>query len=160
MLIGPKARPGTQEAADRLGQSPKDRTSSHHERVYLAAPVKIGGPDPGSGVLVVSESLEPYEATRTEIIVGPVLLGLLVTAGATGIAAWTVGRTLTPVEDMAALADEWSERHWTPASTTPAPATRSPTWGRPSTCLLDRVAGALVASSCSPPSSPTSCAPR
>ena len=132
-----------------------------NERVFLAAPVEIGGPTPGSGVLVVSRSLEPYEETRTEIIIGLVLLGLLVTAGATGIAAWTVGRTLTPVEDMAALADEWSERALDARFDDPDTGDEI----APPGTHAQRPAGPrrrvpCAANSCSPPSWPTSCARR
>jgi two-component system OmpR family sensor kinase len=143
LLIGPKASRRTQEVADRLGQVTRKTHEEHRERVYLAAPVEIGGAGPGSGVLVVSESLEPYESTRTEIIVGLVLLGLLVTAGATGIAAWTVGRTLTPVEDMAALAEEWSERALDARFDDPGTGDEIAHLGRTLNVLLDRVAGAL-----------------
>jgi two-component system OmpR family sensor kinase len=143
MLVGPKAKPRTQQVADSLGQVQSRTRIERHERVYLAAPVKIGGPQPGSGVLVVSRSLEPYEQTRTEVIVGLVLLGLLVTAGATGIAAWTVGRTLTPVEDMAALADDWSERALDARFDDPATGDEIAHLARTLNLLLDRVAGAL-----------------
>jgi two-component system OmpR family sensor kinase len=143
MLVGPEARPRTQQVADSLGQVTTRTRTVRHERVYLAAPVEIGGPQRGNGVLVVSRSLEPYEDTRTEIIVGLVLLGLLVTAGATGIAAWTVGRTLAPVEDMAARADDWSERALDARFEDPGTGDEIAHLARTLNVLLDRVAGAL-----------------
>jgi two-component system OmpR family sensor kinase len=143
MLIGPKARPKTQRVADSLGQVTTRTRKEHGERVYLAAPVEIGGPQAGKGVLVVSRSLDPYEETRTQVIIGLVLLGLLVTAGATGIAAWTVGRTLTPVEDMAALAEDWSERALDARFEDPGTGDEIAHLARTLNLLLDRVAGAL-----------------
>ncbi len=143
LLTGPKASSRTQATADRLGQVTRKTHEVHHERVYLAAPVEIGAASSDSGVLVVSESLEPYEATRTEIIVGLVLLGLLVTAGATGIAVWTVRRTLTPVEDMAALAEEWSEQALDARFDDPGTDDEIAHLGQTLNVLLDRVAGAL-----------------
>ena len=71
------------------------------------------------------------------------LLGVLVTAGATGIAAWTVGRTLTPVEDMAALADDWSERALDARFEDPGTGDEIAHLARTLNLLLDRVAGAL-----------------
>ena len=143
VLIGPRAKPRTQKVADGLGTVTERTRVEHNERMFLAAPVEIGGPDPAKGVLVVSESLEPYESTRTEIIVGLILLGLVVTAGATGIAAWTVGRTLTPVEDMAALADDWSERALDARFEDPGTGDEIAHLGQTLNVLLDRVAGAL-----------------
>jgi two-component system OmpR family sensor kinase len=142
-LIGPRVKARTQAVADELGQVHHRTRVVRNERVFLAAPVEIGGPTPGSGVLVVSRSLEPYEETRTQIIIGLVLLGLIVTAGATGIAAWTVGRTLTPVEDMAALADEWSEQALDARFEDPGSGDEIAHLARTLNILLDRVAGAL-----------------
>ena len=142
-LIGPRVKARTQAVADELGQVHTRTRVVRNERVFLAGPVEIGGPQPGTGVLVVSRSLEPYEETRTQIIIGLVLLGLIVTAGATGIAAWTVGRTLTPVEDMAALADEWSERALDARFEDPGTGDEIAHLARTLNVLLDRVAGAL-----------------
>jgi signal transduction histidine kinase len=67
----------------------------------VAAPVTIGGgAHAAPGVLVVSESLEPYEDTRIGILVVLTALGLLVTVGSTAVAAWTMSRTLAPVETV------------------------------------------------------------
>lgn len=143
LLIGPKASRRTQAVADRLGRVTRKTQEEQRERVFLAAPVEIGGTGPGPGVLVVSEGLEPYEATRTEIIIGLIVLGLLVTAGATGIARWTVGRTLTPVGDMAVLAEEWSEQALDARFDDPGTDDEIAHLGRTLNVLLDRVAGAL-----------------
>jgi two-component system OmpR family sensor kinase len=144
LLEGPRAGRHAQAVADRLGTVSTKTRNTQHERVYLAAPVAIrGGPDPGRGVLVVSESLEPYESTRTELLVGLIALGLLVTAGATGIAAWTMTRTLAPVESMAGLAEDWSEHELDARFDDRGSENEIAHLGRTMNVLLDRVAGAL-----------------
>ncbi len=132
------------EVAARLGSESKRTTTTQHERAYLAAPVTIrGGTAPGPGVLVVSESLKPYESNRTQILIGLITLGLVVTAGATGIAAWTMARTLAQVEAMAALAEDWSERELDARFDDRGSETEIAYLGRTMNVLLDRVAGAL-----------------
>ena len=142
MLIGPNAKARTQATAESLGRVQHKTRIQRHERVYLAAPVEID-PQSGTGVLVVSRSLDPYEKTRNEVTVGLVLLGLLVTAGAAGIAAWAVRRTLAPVDDMAALADDWSERALDARFEEPGTGDEFAHLARTLNLLLDRVAGAL-----------------
>jgi two-component system OmpR family sensor kinase len=142
-LDGPRAGTRIQAVADSLAHVTKRTLVERRERVYLAAPVSIRGPHPSRGVLIVSESLEPYETTRVQIIVGLVALGLVVTAGATGIAAWTVGRTLAPVESMALRAEDWSEHALDARFDDTAADDEIAHLGRTLNVLLDRVAGAL-----------------
>ena len=144
LVEGPRAGRHVRDVADRLGRVSRRTTTTQHERVYLADPVTIrGGSSPGPGVLVVSESLEPYESNRTEILVGLITLGLAVTAGATAIAAWTVSRTLAPVEAMAGLAEDWSERELDARFDDRGSENEIAHLGRTLNVLLDRVAGAL-----------------
>ena len=144
LVEGPRAGRHVRDVADRLGRVSRRTTTTQHERVYLADPVTIrGGSSPGPGVLVVSESLEPYESNRTEILVGLITLGLVVTAGATAIAAWTVSRTLAPVEAMAGLAEDWSERELDARFDDRGSENEIAHLGRTLNVLLDRVAGAL-----------------
>jgi two-component system OmpR family sensor kinase len=144
LIEGPRAGRHVQAVADRLGSVTRKTTITHHDRVYLAAPVRIrGGLSPGPGVLVVSESLQPYESNRTQILVGLLALGLVVTAGATAIAAWTMTRTLAPVEAMAGLAEDWSERALDARFDDRGSESEIAHLGRTLNVLLDRVAGAL-----------------
>lgn len=144
LVEGPKAGRRVRGVADRLGTVSRKTRTTQHERAYLAAPVTIrGGTSPGPGVLVVSESLEPYESTRTEVLVGLVALGLVVTVGATAIAAWTMSRTLAPVDAMAALAEDWSERELDARFDDRGSENEIAHLGRTMNVLLDRVAGAL-----------------
>ena len=144
VVEGPKAGRHVRAVADRLGTVSKRTTTTQHERVYLAAPVTIrGGSSSGPGVLVVSESLEPYESTRTQVLIGLIALGLVVTAGATAIAAWTMSRTLAPVEAMAGLAEDWSERELDARFDDRGSENEIAHLGQTLNVLLDRVAGAL-----------------
>jgi two-component system OmpR family sensor kinase len=144
LIEGPKAGRHVRAVVDRLGKVTKRTSTTQHERVYLAAPVTVrGGSDPGPGVLVVSESLEPYESTRTELLVGLIALGLVVTAGASAISAWTVSRTLSPVEAMAGLAEDWSERQLDARFDDRGSENEIAHLGRTLNVLLNRVAGAL-----------------
>ncbi|MCW2836770.1 MAG: hypothetical protein JWQ15_884 [Marmoricola sp.] len=143
-LEGPRAGKRVQAVAQSLAHVTRRTETVRRERIFLAAPVNIrGGPDPGPGVLVVSESLEPYHDTRTGILVGLIALGLLVTAGATAIAAWTMSRTLAPVEAMAELAEDWSERELDARFDDRGSENEIALLGRTLNVLLDRVAGAL-----------------
>jgi two-component system OmpR family sensor kinase len=143
-LEGPRAGKRVQAVAQSLAHVTRRTETVRRERIFLAAPVNIrGGPDPGPGVLVVSESLEPYQDTRTGILVGLIALGLLVTAGATAIAAWTMSRTLAPVEAMAELAEDWSERELDARFDDRGSENEIALLGRTLNVLLDRVAGAL-----------------
>lgn len=143
-IEGPQAGERVQAVAEGLRGVERRTSLTRRERVFLAAPVDIrGGPRRGRGVLVVSESLEPYEDTRTELLVGLVALGLLVTAGSTAIAAWTMSRTLAPVEAMAGLAEDWSEHDLDARFDGLGPDNEIAHLGHTLNVLLDRVAGAL-----------------
>jgi two-component system OmpR family sensor kinase len=143
-IEGPKAGTRVQALADSFADVTRKTTTTRRERVYVAAPVTIrGGPASGRGVLVVSQSLEPYQNTRTEVLVGLIALGLLVTAGTTAIAAWTMSRTLTPVQAMADLAEDWSERELDARFDDFGSENEIAHLGRTLNVLLDRVAGAL-----------------
>jgi signal transduction histidine kinase len=132
-----------QEVVDDLGTVTQRTSLTKRERAYLAGPVTIGGPDPGPGVLVVAQSLKPYEDTRAEILLGLGAMAVLVTAGATGIAAWTMHRTLAPVESMAGLAEDWSETDLDERFDGLGSQNEIAHLGHTLNLLLDRVAGAL-----------------
>ena len=145
LLDGPRAGPRTQAVARGLAGVTRRTRVDVRDRIYWAAPVTIHGDGTSSsttGVLVVSRSLEPYETTRLFIALVLVVLGLVAVAGATAIAAWTVDRALRPVEDMVALADDWSEQALDTRFDDDIGVEFSHL-GRTLNVLLDRVAGAL-----------------
>jgi signal transduction histidine kinase len=112
-----------------------------HERTFLAAPVMRAGKV--QAVVVVETRLEPYETTRNLTLAGLVVLALTVTGGSAAIAAWTVKRTLAPVESMAARAEDWSEHDLESRFDATGADDEFGRLGRTLNVLLDRVAGAL-----------------
>jgi signal transduction histidine kinase len=133
-----------QAAAESLSQVARRTTTERRERVYLAEPIAASGSGAPNAVVVVSESLEPYEATRNQVVVLLGMLGVVVTAGSTAIAAWTVRRALAPVESMAARAEEWSEHDLESRFTADTRGSDEiGALGHTLNHLLDRVTGAL-----------------
>lgn len=94
-------------------------------------------------VVVVEAPLEPYESTRNLTLIGLAAVALLVTGGSSALAAWTVRRTLEPVETMAASAEDWSEHDLESRFETTGVDDEFGHLGRTLNGLLDRVAGAL-----------------
>ncbi|MEO6606788.1 MAG: HAMP domain-containing sensor histidine kinase [Aeromicrobium sp.] len=123
-----------------LSQVPHRKSLESHDRVYLAAPIRDKA-GTTFAVVVVTESMGPYETTRIAVVIILVLLGLLVTAGSAAIAAWTMRRALIPVEVMASSAEEWSEHDLD--SRFEEFDDEIGQLGRTLNLLLDRVAGAL-----------------
>lgn len=143
LLDGPRAGKRVQATVDTLGSVTVRTTLERRDRAYVAAPVAVGGADSVNAVVVVSQSLEPYEATRTAVTVGLCVLGLVVTAGSTAVAAWTVRRALAPVETMAAQAEDWSEHDLESRFDDPVGHDEIALLSHTLNVLLDRVAGAL-----------------
>ena len=143
-IQGPDAGRRVQAVAESLSRVTARTDIERRERVYLAEPIAASGSGAPNAVVVVSESLEPYESTRTQVVALLGALGLVVTAGSTAIAAWTVRRALAPVESMAARAEEWSEHDLESRfSAGPPGADEIGALGHTLNHLLDRVAGAL-----------------
>lgn len=143
-LQGPDAGRRVQAVAESLSQVTQRTDTERRERVYLARPIAAGASRAPNGVVVVSESLEPYESTRTQVVALFGVLGLVVTAGSTAIAAWTVRRALAPVESMAARAEEWSEHDLESRFTADTRGSDEiGALGHTLNHLLDRVTGAL-----------------
>lgn len=139
-IAGPKAGKHVQATADSLSAVTVRTTIQRRERVYLAAPITSDKSSKSIAVVVVSESLEPYEATRWAVLIGLIALGVAVVGGTGAIAAWTVGRTLDPVNAMATSADDWSE-HDLESRFEPGSADNEIAHlGRTLNLLLDRVA--------------------
>lgn len=141
LVEGPRVAKHVTAAATSLSGVREETALDKFERSFLAAPVERDGKV--VAVVVVDERLEPYESTRNVTLAGLAALGLVVTGGSAAIAAWTVRRTLAPVESMAVRAEDWSEHDLESrfeASNTDDEFGRL---GRTLNVLLDRVAGAL-----------------
>lgn len=82
------------------------RTVGDDARVQAEPFTAPGG---ASGVVVVSERLEPYEEAERLALIVSLVTGVLATMAAAAIAAWATRRALRPVAVMAETAAEWSE---------------------------------------------------
>ncbi|KQW43957.1 hypothetical protein ASC77_21420 [Nocardioides sp. Root1257] len=81
-------------------------THAEHGRILADPFTATGG---ASGVVIVTERLEPYEEAERLALIVTLVTGLLTTVAAAAIAAWTTRRALRPVAVMAETAAEWSE---------------------------------------------------
>ncbi|GAA1807828.1 HAMP domain-containing sensor histidine kinase [Nocardioides hankookensis] len=81
-------------------------THAEHGRILADPFTATGG---ASGVVIVTERLEPYEEAERLALIVTLVTGLLTTIAAAAIAAWTTRRALRPVTVMAETAAEWSE---------------------------------------------------
>lgn len=141
LIEGPKTGPAVMSLVESLAGVDRQTRVERLERVFLAAPVRIDGET--RAVVVVEASLEPYESTRRAVLIGLVGLGAVVTAGSAAVAAWTVRRTLAPVESMASRAEDWSEHDLDARFDATGTDDEFARLGRTLNVLLDRVAGAL-----------------
>jgi signal transduction histidine kinase len=141
LLVGPVVRRRTQEVVESLSSVVERTRVERNERVFLALPVQVDGRP--RAVVVVAASLEPYESTRTVVLVGLVGVGALVTAGSAAVSRWAVRRTLAPVGSMASRADDWSEHALDTRFDVTGTQDEFAHLGRTLNVLLDRVAGAL-----------------
>nr|WP_302477646.1 HAMP domain-containing sensor histidine kinase [Aeromicrobium stalagmiti] len=141
LVEGPKTGTRVATVVKSLSRVEKRTRLEKDERVFLAVPVREEGTT--TAVVVVEASLEPYESTRNAVLVGLVGLGAVVTAGSAAVAAWTVRRTLAPVESMARRAEDWSEHDLDARFAATGTDDEFAHLGRTLNVLLDRVAGAL-----------------
>jgi two-component system OmpR family sensor kinase len=141
LVEGPERGERVQSVARQLSDVAKETRIRRGDRVFLARPVVHKGQK--IAVVVVTASLDPYEATRTIIIAGLIAVGAAVTAGSAALAAWAVRRTLIPVESMAERAEDWSEHDLDARFDDTGTEDEFAVLGRTLNLLLDRVAGAL-----------------
>jgi two-component system OmpR family sensor kinase len=139
----PRAGARVRQKAASLADVTKRTSVESHDRVYLAAPVTDQKSGKTIAVVVVTESMGPYETTRVAVLAVLITLGLAVTGGSAAIAAWTMRRALEPVESMAALAQDWSEHDLEGRFNRTRGDDEISQLGRTLDVLLDRVAGAL-----------------
>ncbi len=143
LVEGPRTGPQITSIVDSLSRVSTRTQVEKLDRVFLAAPVRFEGTT--RAVIVVEASLEPYESTRKLVFFGLLGLGASVTAGSAGVAAWTVRRTLAPVESMATRAEDWSEHDLDARFEATGTDDEFARLGHTLNVLLDRVAGALRA---------------
>lgn len=105
--------PALKDEADALRLTKKPRAIDVAEtHRLLATPFSLPASETAqatSGVVVVTERLQPYEQSETYALLASLVLGLLVTAAAGLMARWVTHKALAPVAVMAARASDWSE---------------------------------------------------
>lgn len=97
------------------------------------------------GVVVLTEPLGPYENSERAAFVVSVVAGGLLVLIAAGSAAWISKRVLSPVEEMATTADEWSQHDLERRFDLGAPTNEIRALGNTLDNLLERVAGVIRA---------------
>lgn len=109
-VSGPRAGSQVQSTVERLSGVTRTTRVELRDRVYVAEPIRLPGERHASGVAVAEQSTRPYEETQTVLVAGLVVLGVLVSGVTATINAWTVRRTLRPVQRMTELAAEWNDQ--------------------------------------------------
>ena len=97
------------------------------------------------GVVVMTEPLAPYERNEWTAMVVSLVAGALLVVTAAGSAAWVSRRVLSPVEQMARTADEWSEHDLERRFALGAPTNEIRALGATLDALLDKVASVIRA---------------
>jgi two-component system OmpR family sensor kinase len=140
---GPRASKRVRAKVETLARVSSRTLLESHDRVYLATPVRDGSGGV-KAVIVVTESMGPYETTRIVVLTVLAALAVLVVVGSGAVAAWTMRRALGPVEEMATLATDWSEHDLEARfDSGESRSDEISTLGHTLNVLLDRVAGAL-----------------
>ncbi|SDS86664.1 Signal transduction histidine kinase [Nocardioides scoriae] len=109
LLSGPPSGDAVVRVVEGLSRVAVETTYQRGERHYLAEPVDLAGGSERDGVVVASVSEQAYEQANAVLAGGLAALVVVVGAGTAAVTAWTVGRTLRPVQQMTDLAREWSE---------------------------------------------------
>lgn len=142
-VSGPQAGSRIQATVTSLSKVTRTTRIERRDRVYIAEPIRLRGEGHASGVAVAEESTRPYEDTQAILVGGLVVLGVLVSVVTAAITAWTVRRTLRPVQRMTALAAEWNDRDLESRFRLGPGTDEFSQLGNTLDALLDRVAQAL-----------------
>ena len=142
-VSGPRAGSRVQSTVEGLSKVTRKTRVGLGDRVYLAEPIRLRGERRASGVAVAEQSTRPYEDTQTVLLGGLVVLGVLVSGVTATITAWTVRRTLRPVQRMTELAAEWNDQDLDSRFRLGPGTDEFSQLGNTLDALLDRVAEAL-----------------
>ncbi|QWZ09966.1 HAMP domain-containing histidine kinase [Nocardioides panacis] len=142
-VSGPRAGSRVQSTVESLSGVTRTTRVELRDRVYVAEPIRLRGERRASGVAVAEQSTRPYEDTQTVLVGGLVVLGVLVSGVTATITAWTVRRTLRPVQRMTELAAEWNDQDLDSRFRLGAGTDEFSQLGNTLDALLDRVAEAL-----------------
>lgn len=131
----------------RLAQQPTTVNVGETHRL-LAVPFTLPaaeGAPAASGVIVVSERLQPYEQSETYALLASIALGLVVTIAAGFVVRWVTHRALAPVAVMAERAADWSEHDLAKRFELGKPTNEITALGSTLDQLLERVSMAIRA---------------
>jgi signal transduction histidine kinase len=142
-VSGPRAGSRVQSTVESLAGVTRTTRVELRDRVYVAEPIRLRGERRASGVAVAEQSTKPYEDTQTILVGGLVVLGVLVSGVTATLTAWTVRRTLRPVQRMTELAAEWNDRDLDSRFRLGPGSDEFSQLGNTLDALLDRVAEAL-----------------
>lgn len=144
ILVAGHTPPSQRDVFDDLSAS-RSRTVRRVANAYelVARPFRTTAG--ATGVVVVSEPLEPYENDERYALIVSVAAGALIVLLATALAAWASRRALAPVAQMAATAEDWSEHALDRRFDLGPPTNEIRSLGHTLDCLLSRVASAILA---------------
>lgn len=145
-LVAGGVPPALADDFDALAGTTRDVTR-HDVDGYqlLARPFEVPGADgERRAVVVVSESLAPYESQERAALVICLVAGALLVLVTTGFAAWAGRRALAPVAAMARTADEWSASALDRRFDLGEPTDEIRALGRTLDGLLERVSRAIA----------------
>lgn len=126
-----------------LSASTEPATAQSGERYRLRA--EPFSTDAGAGVVVVAESLDPYERAEHTALLVATVAAVLCALVATVVAAGASRRALAPVTQMAATAQQWSEHDLDRRFGHRRPGNEIEELGATLDGLLDKVASAIHA---------------
>jgi two-component system OmpR family sensor kinase len=121
-ILGPGVAVFDESAELVAGSIPPSLLEYYEDLAATTTPAQedVGGPssvraepfitsEGARGVVVVTESLQPYEEAESLALIASLVTGGIATAVAAGIAGWATRRALRPVAEMASTASDWSE---------------------------------------------------
>ncbi|WP_460811613.1 sensor histidine kinase [Nocardioides salsibiostraticola] len=142
VLVSGFVPPGLADAyADLSRADSLEQRDDDDDRRLLALPFTTGAGTPG--VVIVDESITPYEEAEVYALMVSLATGALATAAAAALAAWVTRRALKPVSVLASTAADWSEHDLSRRFDLGPPTNELTALAGTLDSLLDRVTAAI-----------------
>jgi signal transduction histidine kinase len=110
LISGPEAGEDIEATVRGMAHVREPTRLNRDQRAYYATPIRLHEHTAQPvGVAVATLDVDPYNDARDRLITGLIVLGVAMTVLTATFSAWTVRRTLKPVEQMTNLANLWSE---------------------------------------------------
>lgn len=142
--VGGTVPPSLQAEFTALSGTRQQRVIEARDRFTVLA-LPFATPSGVKGVVVTTEPLAPYENSEGAAVRVCVSAGVLLVVTSAGSAAWISRRVLSPVQQMARTADEWSEHDLERRFALGAPTNEIGALGQTLDGLLEKVASAIRA---------------